>query len=112
MQPRSYLGVPLQVRGKLIGAIELVNREAGGFTAGHLRVVETIAGQAAVSIQNALEVQARESQLKAQIQDLRIEIDEIKRSKQVEEIVDTDYFQRLSAQAKRLRADRGGAAES
>ena len=103
--------MPLQVRGKLIGAIELVSLEAGRFTADHLRVVETIAGQAAVSIQNAQEVQARENQLKAQIQELRIEIDEIKRSKQVEEIVDTDYFQRLSAQAKKLRADRGGAVE-
>jgi len=112
LQPQAYLGVPLQVRGKLIGAIELVSREAGRFTADHLRVVETIAGQAAVSIQNAQEVQVREAQLKAQIQNLRIEIDEIKRSKQVEEIVDTDYFQRLSVQAKKLRADRGGAAES
>jgi GAF domain-containing protein len=112
LEPRAYLGVPLQVRGKLIGAIELVSREAGGFTADHLRVVETIAGQAAVSIQNAQEVQVREAQLKAQIQNLRIEIDEIKRSQQVEEIVDTDYFQRLSAQAKKLRADRGGSAES
>jgi hypothetical protein len=57
-------------------------------------------------------VKVREAQLKAQIQNLRIEIDEIKRSQQVEEIVDTDYFQRLSAQAKKLRADRGGSAES
>jgi HAMP domain-containing protein len=108
LQPQSYLGVPLLVRGKLVGAIELVSRAPGAFTADHLRVVETIAGQAAVSIQNAQEVQARENQLKAQIQELRIEIDEIKRSKQVEEIVDTDYFQRLSAQAKRLRSSRGG----
>ncbi len=52
------------------------------------------------------------AQLKAQIHDLRIEIDEIKRSKQVEEIVDTDYFQHLSAQAKKLRAGRSGATEA
>jgi HAMP domain-containing protein len=112
LQPQSYLGVPLLVRGKLVGAIELVSRTPGAFTADHLRVVETIAGQAAVSIQNAQDVQVREAQLKAQIQNLRIEIDEIKRSQQVEEIVDTDYFQRLSAQAKKLRADRSGSAES
>jgi HAMP domain-containing protein len=112
LQPLAYLGVPLQVRGKLIGAIELVSHDPGVLTNDHLRLVETIAGQAAVSIQNAQEVQAREAQLKAQIHDLRIEIDEIKRSKQVEEIVDTDYFQRLSVQAKKLRADRGGATES
>lgn len=108
LRPQSYLGVPLLVRGKLVGAIEMASREPGAFTADHLRVVETIAGQAAVSIQNARQVQAREAQLNAQIQELRIEIDEIKRSKQVEEIVDTDYFQRLSAQARRLRSSRGG----
>jgi GAF domain-containing protein len=104
----GYLGALLQVRGKLIGAIELVSREPGALTPDHLRVVETIAGQAAVSLQNAQEVQARESQLKAQIQELRIEIDEIKRAKQVDEIVDTDYFQRLSAQARRMRSGRSG----
>jgi HAMP domain-containing protein len=108
LPPHGYLGAPLQVRGKLIGAIELVSREPGALTADHLRVVETIAGQAAVSLQNAQEVQARENQLKAQIQELRIEIDEIKRSKQVDEIVDTDYFQRLSAQARRMRSGRSG----
>lgn len=107
LPPRGYLAAPLQVRGKLIGAIELVSRAPGALTADHLRVVETIAGQAAVSLQNAQEVQARESQLKAQIQELRIEIDEIKRTKQVDEIVDTDYFQRLSAQARRMRSGRG-----
>jgi HAMP domain-containing protein len=108
LRPQSYLGVPLLVRGKLVGAIELVSQAPDAFTADHRRVVETIAGQAAVAIQNAQEVQAREAQLKAQIQELRIEIDEIKRGKQVEEIVDTDYFQRLSAQAKRLRSGRSG----
>lgn len=107
LRPHGYLGVPLQVRGKLIGTIELVSHEPGALTADHLRVVETISGQAAVSLQNAQEVQARENQLKAQIQELRIEIDEIKRAKQVDEIVDTDYFQRLSAQAKRMRSGRG-----
>ncbi len=52
-----------------------------------------MASQAAVAIQNAQEVQTREAQLKNQIKELRIEIDEIKRSKQVGEIVDTEYFQ-------------------
>ena len=99
----SYLGVPLQVGGKLIGAIELVG---SGFDANNLRVLESVASQAAVAIQNAEEVQTREAQLKNQINDLRIEIDEIKRSKQVGEIVDTEYFQNLTSQARKLRAER------
>ena len=101
--PRSYLGVPLQVGGKLIGAIELVGSH---FDGNNLRVLESVASQAAVAIQNAQEVQTREAQLKNQIKELRIEIDEIKRSKQVGEIVETDYFRRLSTQARDLRAGR------
>lgn len=102
--PHSYLGVPLQVGGKLIGAIELVGSH---FDGNNLRVLESVASQAAVAIQNAQEVQTRETQLKDQIKELRIEIDEIKRSKQVGEIVDTEYFQNLTSQARRLRAERG-----
>ena len=59
--PRSYLGVPLQVGGKLIGAIELVG---SNFDGNNLRVLESVASQAAVAIQNAEEVQTRETQLK------------------------------------------------
>ena len=101
--PRSYLGVPLQVGDKLIGVIELVG---SNFDGNNLRVLESVANQAAVAIQNAEEVQTRETQLKNQIKDLRIEIDEIKRSKQVGEIVDTEYFQNLTSQARKLRAER------
>lgn len=101
--PRSYLGVPLQVGGNLIGAIELVG---SNFDGNNLRVLESVANQAAVAIQNAQEVQTREAQLKNQIKELRIEIDEIKRSKQVEEIVDTEYFQNLTSQARKLRTER------
>ena len=97
------LGVPLQVGGKLIGAIELVG---SNFDGNNLRVLESVANQAAVAIQNAQEVQTREAQLKNQIKELRIEIDEIKRSKQVEEIVDTEYFQNLTSQARKLRTER------
>ena len=101
--PHAYLGVPLQVGGKLIGAIELVGSH---FDGNNLRVLESVASQAAVAIQNAQEVQTRETQLKDQIKELRIEIDEIKRSKQVGEIVDTEYFQNLTAQARKLRTER------
>ena len=38
-----------------------------------------------------------------QIKRLRIEIDEVKRARQVEEITETDYFRELKAQARQLR---------
>ena len=106
LQPQSYLGVPLQVKGKTIGALELVSQQPNGFDAQKLRLLESIAMQAAIVIQNAQEVRARENQLKQKIQELNIEIDEIKRAKQVGEIVESDYFKQLRAQASQLRAGR------
>jgi len=51
----------------------------------------------------AQEIAAREEQLKRQIQVLRIEIDEVKKLRQVAEITETDYFQALREKAKILR---------
>lgn len=49
------------------------------------------------------EVRRREAQLKKQIHQLMIEIDQVKRARQVELITQTEYFQRLKAQAKEMR---------
>lgn len=52
----------------------------------------------------AREVQAREARLRAQVQELRIEVDRTQEARQVAEIVETDYFQDLQAKAQELRA--------
>src|SRR5881397_3193936 len=52
----------------------------------------------------ALEVYAREQRLRQQVQQLRIEIDEAKKVRQVAEITETDYFQDLRQRAQALRA--------
>jgi len=53
-------------------------------------------------------VREREERLKKEVAQLRIQIDEEKRKKQVEEITETDYFQQLTKRAKDLRqASRG-----
>lgn len=53
-------------------------------------------------------VREREERLKKEVAQLRIQIDEKKRKKQVEEITETDYFQQLTKRAKDLRqASRG-----
>ncbi len=49
------------------------------------------------------EVYAREENLKRQVAELRIEIDEAKKAQQVAEITDTDYFQRLQEKAMGIR---------
>lgn len=51
----------------------------------------------------AEQVYLREQRLKQQVQELKIEIDEAKRQKQVKEIVETDFFQDLMGKAQTLR---------
>jgi CRP-like cAMP-binding protein len=48
-------------------------------------------------------VQQREEQLRQEVTMLRIQIDDTKRKKQVAEITETDYFQKLARQAQSLR---------
>lgn len=49
------------------------------------------------------EVQARERRLKAEVQELRIQIDEAKRATQVAQITESEYFQQLQERVRELR---------
>jgi HAMP domain-containing protein len=51
-------------------------------------------------------VYQREQSLRKQVEDLRIEIDDVKRQTQVSEIVDTDFFRDLQAKARTMRERR------
>ena len=53
------------------------------------------------------EVQKRENKLKAEIRELSIEIDQLKKQKQVTEIIESDYFQDLQKKAASMRKDKG-----
>jgi uncharacterized protein len=55
------------------------------------------------------EVQAREERLKLEVQQLRIQIDEVKKAREVAEITESEYFQRLQQKARDIR--KGQAAE-
>jgi HAMP domain-containing protein len=55
-------------------------------------------------------VYQREQTLRRQLEVLKIEVDEVKRQKQVSEIVETDFFQDLQAKARSMRSRRRGAA--
>jgi energy-coupling factor transport system substrate-specific component len=52
----------------------------------------------------AADVMAREDNLKQQVEELRIEIDESKRQKQVADIIDSDFFRDLRGKAANMRA--------
>jgi len=51
----------------------------------------------------AREVQAREASLRAQVRELRIEIDHARQARQVAEITESDFFRDLSGRAADLR---------
>jgi PAS domain S-box-containing protein len=50
---RSILTVPLQVRGKVVGAIQAVAEEASAFSSSDLTLMESLGSAAAVAIENA-----------------------------------------------------------
>lgn len=49
----SYLGVPMLVGEKPVGVIWVFSGEPNAFNKGHLQLLQTIAGQAAVAVENA-----------------------------------------------------------
>lgn len=49
------------------------------------------------------EVQAREQRLQREVQQLRIQIDESKKAREVAQITESEYFQQLQQKVKRLR---------
>jgi CRP-like cAMP-binding protein len=67
---------------------------------------QTIATLAAEFAQMAAAVQQREEALRQEIAQLKVEIDEAKRKADVADIMGSDYFQSLRAQAKTIRQAR------
>ncbi len=99
----SFLGIPLLIGDQLIGTLTLVHRDKGHFKPDDERQLNKLAAQASVAIQNAIQVRERERQLKQQIEELRVEIDQAKLTRQVEEVTDSDFFRSLQANAARMR---------
>jgi len=107
---RSQLCAPMQAQEKLIGVIGIYNTELRTYRAEDLKLLTAIALQAAPALESALFLQQemeaarqREAQLQEQLQELRIEIDQARRDRQVAEITETDFFQSLKKKAEFMR---------
>jgi K+-sensing histidine kinase KdpD len=110
----SMLCAPLKAQEKVIGVLCISNRELVSYTAAELKLLTAIALQSAPAIESARfheqqmeAARQREAKLKEQLLELRIEIDEAKRAKQVAEITESDFFQTLQDKAKRYRKRAG-----
>jgi GAF domain-containing protein len=103
---QSFLTVPLQNEsGELLGVLQLINARTPGtdsvipFSVELQKVVESLSKLAAL----ALAAYIREQKLRAEIQALRVAVDQEKKERQVAEITESEYFQKLQIQARRLR---------
>ncbi|GAK55865.1 signal transduction histidine kinase [Candidatus Vecturithrix granuli] len=105
----SLLTIPLKnTAGQVRGVMQLLNaqdpetHEIIPFDQNLQQMMESFSLLAVA----ALEAYIREQNLRQEIQQLRIEIDEAKRQKQVREIVETETFQSLQAKAAEMRRRR------
>lgn len=105
----SYLAIPLKNRqNEVIGVMQLINAqdsETGQVIPFDNNLQQMMDSFSSLAVA-ALEAYIREQGLRNEIQQLRIEIDEVKRKKQVREIVTTDTFQDLQAKAEAMRSRR------
>jgi pimeloyl-ACP methyl ester carboxylesterase/DNA-binding response OmpR family regulator len=105
----SLLNIPLKGgQERVIGVLQLINArdEADAVIAFDdvaVQMLESM-GQLAAA---ALAAYTREQQLRQEISELRIEIDQVKKQRAVEQITQTNYFSQIQERARHLR---GGAA--
>jgi adenylate cyclase len=109
---QSLVCTPLKARQRVIGVMGIGSVTPVVYTAADLKFLGTIASQVAPAIDNAMlyertvrEAHEREQQLRRQVEELRIEVDRVRQSRQVAAITGTDYFQTLRQQASDLRKD-------
>jgi hypothetical protein len=68
----------------------------------------------AVFVDMAQKIYKREENLKQQVKELKIEIDQVKAKQQIKEIVETEFFESIASKAKdiRARAPRSGSTDT
>jgi two-component system, cell cycle response regulator len=95
----------LEQVSRVTGAAEAL--EVGGFAPASLADVAARSDALGVLARRfatmAAEVRAREERLRAEVVELRIEIDQARQAKRVSEITDTDFFKDLRSRASTLR---------
>ncbi len=60
----SYVGLPLQVAGELVGTLELASLTLNAFSENDLEVLRIIAGEAAVALHNAIQFQEEQKRVR------------------------------------------------
>jgi methyl-accepting chemotaxis protein len=107
---RRYVIEPVSVVGEVAQKISNDEVESADIESAALSRVTTrtdeLGSLAKVFQAMAREVYARTQKLKEQVQELRIEIDQMRRTEEVKEVVSTEFFKDLQSRAKRMRQQR------
>jgi signal transduction histidine kinase len=105
---RSILGVPLRVKDRVIGAIEVLNKKGGqSFSDDDLSTLTTLAAQAAVAIENARLFQ-QSDQIASVVHELRTPLTSIVGysklllTSHLDEDTHKEFLQIINREAKRL----------
>jgi transcriptional regulator with GAF, ATPase, and Fis domain len=110
-QLRSILCIPLMFQGRVIGALYADNRITQDvFRREQIPLLTAFGTQSAIAIENARqfgEVKEDLENAMAELKSLQIELDRGRVDKQVSQITESDYFQRLSSAAKDMRQRTG-----
>ena len=107
---QSLLCAPFKTNSTVLGAIVITHKEPEFYTAPNLKVLSILATHITPVIEKALihaqqirEIRANEENLARKVEELRIEIDEIKRQRQVAEITESEMFSNLQKRTERLK---------
>ncbi len=102
----SFLTIPLKDNeGEILGVLQLINSHDPKrkiftpFDKNLQQLMESFSSLASAALKGYIQEQS----LRKEIQKLRIEIDAVKREKQVADITDTNYFKELQRKAKDFR---------
>lgn len=104
---RSILCVPLSIQGRSIGVLYADNRVTMDvFRHEAIPLLTAFGTQAAIAIENAQrfgQVKRDLDEARQAIQALQIEIDRHRVDEQVNQVTESDFFQRLTTQAREMR---------
>jgi GAF domain-containing protein len=104
---RSIVCVPVALRSEVIGALYADNHAVNGlFKPEMIPVLTAFASQSAVAIENARlygQVRSDLNEAQAVVQRLQIQIDQGKTDNEIQEIENTDFFQKLRDSARMSR---------
>jgi GAF domain-containing protein len=108
-QLRSILCIPLILQDEIIGVLYTDNKaQMGLFDEDTVPLMSAFAQQAAIAIVNARRFTTVKSDLdsaRAEVQRLRIQIDQAKLDAEIKQITESDYFQHLEKRVDEMRAN-------